>query len=52
MDNCGRNYFDKNTFDIIRETKVLSFWRGSSLVSLDDVSRQPPVCSVAGVTSG
>ena len=45
-------FFRYSKFTHVRETKVLSFWRSSSLVSLDDVSRQPPVCPVAGVTSG
>ena len=45
-------FFRYSKFTHARETKVLSFWRGSSLVSLDDVTRQPPVCPVAGVTSG
>ena len=45
-------FFRYSKFTHVTETKVLSFWRGSSLVSLDDVSRQPPVCPVAGVASG
>ena len=54
--SCGvvaaTTFFRYSKFTHVRETKVLSFWRSSSLVSLDDVSRQPPVCPVAGVTSG
>ena len=50
--SCGvvaaTTFFRYSKFMHVRETKVLSFWRGSSLVSLDDVSWQPPVCPVAG----